>query len=66
MAQKKLSTENKLNDLENRLVVAKREGGWSGMDWELVVNRYKLLSLEWFSNEILHWEQCLVTYDGAW
>ena len=38
----KLSTENKLMDLENRLVVAKREGdglGWTGMDWKSGVNR---------------------------
>ena len=29
--------------------------GWggSGVDWELGVNRYKLLPLEWISNEIL-------------
>ena len=25
----------------------------SGVDWELGVNRYKLLPLEWISNEIL-------------
>ena len=33
MAQMKLSTEKKIMDLENRLVVAKREGegvGWIG------------------------------------
>jgi len=28
-------------------------GGGSGMDWELGVNRCKLLLLEWISNEIL-------------
>ena len=28
------------------------EGG-SGMDWEFGFNRYKLLPLEWISNEIL-------------
>ena len=28
-------------------------GGGSGMDWELGVNRCKLLPLEWISNEIL-------------
>ena len=37
-------------DLENRLVVA---GGAGEMDWESGVNRYKLLPLEWISNEIL-------------
>ena len=37
-------------------MVAKGEGeggGGSGMDWELGVNRYKLLLLEWIYNEIL-------------
>ena len=29
------------------------EGGGSGMDWELGVNRCRLLPLEWISNEIL-------------
>ena len=52
MAQRNLSTENKLMDLESRFVVAKGRGG-SGMDWEFGVNRCKLLPLEWISNEIL-------------
>ena len=47
-----VSTEKKLMDLENRLEVAKGEGG-SGMDWESGVNRCKRLLLEWISNEIL-------------
>ena len=51
MAQRKLSTEKKLMDLENRLVVAKGEG--CGMVGVLGVNRCKLLPLEWISNEIL-------------
>ena len=46
-----LSTEKKIMDLENRLVVAKGVG--SGMDWVLGVNRCRLLPLEWISNEIL-------------
>jgi len=46
-----LSTEKKIMDLENGLVVAK--GGRGGMDWELGVNRCRLLPLEWISNEIL-------------
>ena len=52
MAQMNLSTEKKLMDLENRLVVS---GGREreGVVGELGVNRYKLLSLEWISNEIL-------------
>ena len=47
-----LSTEKKIMDLENRLVVAKGEGG-SRVDWELGVNKCKLLPLEWIINEIL-------------
>jgi len=48
-----LSTEKKIMDLVNRLVVASGDGGGSGMDGELGVNRYRLLPLEWISNEIL-------------
>ena len=53
-----LSTEKKIMDLENRLVVAKGEGegvGWIGSLGfiELGVHIYKLLLLEWISNEIL-------------
>ena len=33
------STEKKIIDLGNRLVVAKGGGGGSGIDWELGVNR---------------------------
>ena len=51
MAQVNLFTEKKFMDLENRLVVAKRERG--GMVWESGVNRYKLLPLEWISSKIL-------------
>ena len=47
-----LSTEKKIMDLENRLVVAKGEGEGVGMDGVLGVNRCRLLPLEWISNEI--------------
>ena len=42
-------------------------GGWgeSGMDWELGVNRYKLLLLEWISNEILLCSTGNYVYDGT-
>ena len=53
MAPTNLSTEKKIMDLENRLVIDKGEGEGSEMDWELVVNRRKLLPSEWISNEIL-------------
>ena len=38
----------------DRLMVAKREGGGSEMDWEFGVNRRKLLHLECISNEVLY------------
>ena len=49
----KISTEKKIMDLEERLVVAWGGGGGSGKDWELGVNGSKLLLLEWINNEIL-------------
>ena len=52
MAERNLSTEKKLMDLENRLVIVKVRRG-SGVDWESGVNGCKLLPLEWISNEIL-------------
>ena len=42
-----LTTEKKIMDLENRLLVAKL------LDWEFGVNRCKLLLLEWIGAEIL-------------
>ena len=53
MAQTNLSTEKKIVDLENRLVVAWGGGGGSARDWELGVKGCKLLLLEWINNEIL-------------
>ena len=43
-AQRNLSTEKIIMDMENRLVVAKAWGG--GGNWEFIVNRCKLLPLE--------------------
>ena len=48
-----MNPEKKIMDLENRLGVAKGVGGGSGVVGELGVKRYKLLPLEWISNEIL-------------
>ena len=56
MAQRNLSTEKKIMDLENRTLIAKWEGvgeGGSGMDGVLGVNRCKLWPLKWINNEIL-------------
>ena len=48
-----LQKRNRLIDMENRLVVAKVEGAGSGIDQEFEVSRYKLLYVEWISNEVL-------------
>ena len=40
-------------DIENRLVVAKGEGVGRGMEWEVGVNRCKLLCIEWINNKVL-------------
>ena len=62
MAQMNLSANQKKT--EYSLVVAKREKGGSGVDWEFGVNSHKLLHLEWL-NKILLYTQSLVTdYDG--
>ena len=53
MVHMNLSTEKKLMDVENRLVVTKRRA--SGIDWESRVNRCKILPLEWINNEILRY-----------
>ena len=56
MAQRNLSTEMKIMDLEKRLVVAKGEGeglGGTGRDWELGVNRCRMLTSGCISNGIL-------------
>ena len=43
----------RLTDVENKLMVAKGEEGGSGLDGEFGVGRYKLLHLQWISNEVL-------------
>ena len=48
-----VSTEKKIIDLENKTCGCPGGGGGSGRDWELGVNRCKLLILEWMYNEIL-------------
>ena len=40
-------------DIENRLVVANREGVGGGMDWEFGISRCKLLYKEWTNNKVL-------------
>ena len=58
-------------DMENRLGVASGEGEGSGMDWEFGVSRYKLLHLEWISNEVLLYstgnyiQSLVIEHDGG-
>ena len=48
-----LSTEKKKNHGHGEQIYVCQGVGGSGMDWEFGVSRYKLLYLEWISNEIL-------------
>ena len=48
-----LSTEKKIMDLENRLVVSMREGEGGGWIRSLGLIDAKLLPLEWISDEIM-------------
>ena len=34
-------------------MVAKREKGWGGMEWEIGVIRCKFLNIEWINNKVL-------------
>ena len=45
--------QNRITDIENRLVVAKGEGVGGGMEWETGVSRCKLLYREWINNKVL-------------
>ena len=40
-------------DIENRTVVAKREGVGGGMEWEFGISRCKLLYIGWINNKVL-------------
>ena len=40
-------------DVEDRLVVDRREVGGGETDWELEVSRYKLLYTGWVNNRVL-------------
>ena len=48
-----LQNRDKPTATENRLVVAKAQGGESGLDREFGVSRCKLFHLEWISHEVL-------------
>ena len=48
-------------DIENRLMVAKGDHVVGGMEWEVGVNRCKLLYTEWINNKVLLYsiENCM-------
>jgi len=48
-----LQNRNRFRDIENRFVVAKREEGGGGKDWEFGISRCKILYTGWMSNKIL-------------
>ena len=48
-----LRNKNRLTDIENRLVVAKGEGGRGGVDWEFGTSRCKLLNIGWINYNVL-------------
>ena len=43
----------KQTHLENRFLVAKREGSGGGMNWEFGISRCKLLYIDWINNKFL-------------
>ena len=45
--------QNRLTDIENRLVVAKGEGVRGEMNWEFGISRCKLLYIGWINNKVL-------------
>ena len=51
--KKKKFRKNRLTNIDDRLVVAKGEGGGRGMYLEFEVSRCKLLHLEWINNKVL-------------
>ena len=48
-----LQKRSRLTDTDNRLVVAKGERGYGGMNWEFGISRCKLLYIEWTNNKVL-------------
>ena len=54
MTQMNLSMkQNRIRDIENRLVVAKGEAGGRGMNWEFGISRCKLVYIDWLNNKVL-------------
>ena len=64
MAQMNLSTEKKIMDLENKLVVAK--GEWEGVGaWGKQMQNVAFGMDQQWDPAVQHWEFYLVNYDGT-
>ena len=48
-----MNISTKQKETQNRLVVAKREGGVEGKDWEFGTRRCKLFNTGWINNKVL-------------
>ena len=48
-----LQNRNRFIGIENRFVVAKREGHGERMDWDFGISRYKLFYTEGINNKVL-------------
>ena len=59
-----------VSQTQNGLVVANREVGRGGKDWEFGIGRYKLLYTKWINNKILLYstgnyiQYLVITYKG--
>ena len=45
-----LWNRNRIRDIENRLVLAKGQVGWRGLNWESGISRCKRVYTEWVNN----------------
>ena len=66
MAQKNLSKEKKIMDLENRLVAKGKGKEWEGLgaQGKQIQNVAFGMDQQW-DPAVQHWELSLVTYDGT-
>ena len=48
-----LQNRNRVASIENRLTIAKAEGGWGGMDREFGFSSCKLVCIGWINNKVL-------------
>ena len=56
--------QNRLTDIQNRLVVAKGEGAGGGKDWEFGISRCKLAYIGWINKVLLYSTGNYIQYPG--